>query len=155
MGKADRISGSFWLVFSIFVSYQSYKLGLGALHQPGPGFLFFWAGLILAALSLTIILKSFRMTAPAEKKETIFRTRNISKIVLVLISILIYGLLLESLGFLIVTVFLFLHLLGVVEKKKWSFTVLVSLIISVAAYLIFDVWLQSQFPKGILEFLRF
>jgi hypothetical protein len=37
MGKADRISGAFWLVFGLFISIESYRLGLGTLHKPGPG----------------------------------------------------------------------------------------------------------------------
>jgi len=66
MDKADRASGLFWLVFSLFVSYQSYKLGLGILHQPGPGFLFFWTGVVTAILSLIIIVMSLR-NRPAEE----------------------------------------------------------------------------------------
>lgn len=155
MGKADRISGSFWFILSVFISYQSYKLGLGTLHQPGPGFFFFWTGVVTAILSLTVIARSLRKPSPDEAKESIFGKWNITKLVLVLISLFLYALFIERLGFLIATLLLFFFLLGVVEKKRWWFTVLVSLVVTALSYLVFEMGLQSQLPKGLLEFLRF
>jgi putative tricarboxylic transport membrane protein len=155
MGRADRISGIFWLVFSLFVSFQSYTLGLGTLHQPGPGFLFFWTGIVVTILSMAIILRSFTRPPAGEKGKAIFRKGNITHPILVLISILIYGLLIERLGFIPVTLLLFIFLLGVVERKRWLFTLGVSVIVTAMSYLVFEVWLQSQLPKGILGFLRF
>ncbi len=155
MDKADRLSGSFWMIFSLFISYHAYKLGLGTLHQPGPGFLFFWTGIVVAILSIVVILRSFRVLSPDEAKESIFGKWKVGKVVLVLVSLFLYAVVMEWLGFLIVTLLLFLFLLGVIEKKRWSFTVLVSLIVTVISYLVFEVGLQSQLPKGLLEFLRF
>ena len=155
MGKADRISGFFWLIFSVFVSYESYKLGLGTLYKPGPGFLFFWIGVAIGILSVTVVLRSFESRKPHEVSEIVFKKSNLTKVLLVLISLFLYSLFMERLGFLIVTLLLFIFLLGVVEKKRWSFTVLVSLIVTAMAYLVFEKGLQSQLPAGLLEFLRF
>jgi putative tricarboxylic transport membrane protein len=155
MDKTDRVSGLFWLIFSVFVSYESYRLGLGTLHQPGPGFLFFWTGIVVAILSLTVFVRSFRKRSLDEAKESIPIKWNVTKIILVLISLFLYVLLMERLGFLVVTLLFFILLLGVIEKKKWSFAVLVSLIVTIATYLVFEIGLQSQLPKGLLEFLRF
>jgi len=60
----------------------------------------------------------------------------------------------ETVGFILMTLVLFIYLLGVIEKKKWVFTIFVSVIVTVIAYLVFEVWLQSQLPKGLLAFLR-
>jgi putative tricarboxylic transport membrane protein len=155
MDKADRASGLFWLIFSVFVSYESYRLGLGTLHQPGPGFLFFWTGIVTAILSLIVVLMSLKKPSPEEAQEPIFGKGRVAKIVLVLLSLFLYALLMERLGFLVVTLLFFLFLLGVIERKRWSFAVLVSLIVTAASYLVFETALQSQLPKGLLEFLRF
>jgi putative tricarboxylic transport membrane protein len=155
MDKADRVSGLFWLIFSVFVSYASYKLGLGTLHQPGPGFLFFWTGIVTATLSFIVVLMSLRKRSPEEAQEPLFGKGRITKIVLVLISLFLYALFMERLGFLIVTLLFFIFLLGVIEKKRWSFAVLVSLIVTAMSYLVFETGLQSQLPKGLLDFLRF
>jgi putative effector of murein hydrolase len=61
----------------------------------------------------------------------------------------------EWLGFAIVTLLLFIFLLMVIEKKRWFFAVPVSLAVTLIAYLIFEVGLQSQLPRGILQYLRF
>jgi len=152
MGKADRISGAFWFLFSLFISYESHKLGLGTLRQPGPGFLFFWTGIVIAILSLIVILISLKKQFQGE---SILGRSNITKLLLVLSSLFFYALLIEWLGFLIVTLLLFIFLLGVIEKKRWPLAVMVSLIVTALSYLIFEVGLQSQLPKGLLEFLRF
>jgi putative tricarboxylic transport membrane protein len=153
--KADRVSGFFWLTFSAFVSYQSYKLGLGTLHQPGPGFLFFWTGIVTAILSFIVIVMSLRKRPPEDAPEPTFGKGNVTKIVLVLISLFLYALFMERLGFLIVTLLFFITLLGAIEKKRWLFAVLVSLIVTGVSYLVFEKALQSQLPKGLLDFLRF
>jgi putative tricarboxylic transport membrane protein len=153
--NADRVSGFFWLTFSVFVSYESYKLGLGTLHQPGPGFLFFWTGIVTAILSVTVVVISLKKRPPEEAQRPAFGKKNVTKIVLVLISLLLYALLMERLGFLIVTLLFFIFLLGAIEKKRWSLAVLVSLIVTALSYLVFEKALQSQLPKGLLDFLRF
>jgi len=153
--KADGASGFFWLIFSVFASYESYKLGLGTLRQPGPGFLFFWTGLVVGILSLTVMIKSFGEGSPDHADKHDFRKWNIKKIILVLASLFLYTLFMEPAGYLVVTLLLFLFLLGVVERKGWRFAALVSFVVSAASYLLFEVALQSQLPKGLLGFLRF
>src|SRR4030042_2384596 len=110
MEKADRASGLFCFLFSLFVSYESYKLGLGTLRQPGPGFLFFWTGIVTAILSLTIIVMSLKKRSPGEAEESGFKSWKVTKIVPVLISLFFYASLMEWLGFLIVTLLLFIFL---------------------------------------------
>ena len=58
MGRADRISGIFWLLFAIFVGIESYRLGLGTLHKPGPGFLYFWTSIALGIMSLVVLIQA-------------------------------------------------------------------------------------------------
>jgi len=58
-------------------------------------------------------------------------------------------------GFLPLTFLLFIYLLGIIEKKKWFFTVFVSLLVTVISYLIFQIWLQCMLPYGVCAFLGF
>lgn len=155
MGRADRSSGVFWLLFAIFVSIESKRLGLGTLHQPGPGFLFFWASIALGIMSLVILIRAWMSKKTEETKISIFGGENILKILLVLISVFLYAFFMETLGFILVTLLLLLFLLGVIEKKKWGFTIFMSVMVTAIAYLIFEIWLMSQLPKGLLGFLRF
>lgn len=155
MRTADRISGTFWLIFALVTIVKAYGLGLGNLSRPGPGFLFFWVGILLAIMSLAIIIKPTGVKQGGEPYKPIFADINFTKIIKVLIAVFLYALLLESIGFVVVTALFFFFVLGVVEKKGWLFTILTSIFVTGLAYLIFQVWLQTQLPAGILEFLRF
>ncbi len=155
MGKADRISGIFWLVFSIFVMIESYRLGLGTLHQPGAGFLFFWGSILLGMMSLVIVVRAGGYKNSQQPESFHFREWKPGKIAPVLISLFLYSFLMEKVGFIPMTFFLFIFLLGVIEKKKWFFTLTVSVVVTALTYLIFEIWLKSQLPKGLLESLRF
>ena len=155
MGKADRISGIFWLAFAVFVIIESYRLGLGTLHQPGPGFLFFWGAIVLGIMSLVIVVCAGGYKKSEESETFNLRELNIGKIILVLVSLFLYSLFMEKFGFIPITFLLFIFLLGVVEKKKWFFTISTSVLVTGITYLIFEIWLKSQLPKGFLESLRF
>ena len=156
MVKADRISGIFWLCFAVLVIVQSYHLGLGTLHKPGPGFLFFWVNIVLAIMSLIVLIRAWT-SKPEEETSltTIFGGQNTSKIIFVMISLFLYALLMEIIGFIPVTLLLFIFLLGIVEKKKWFYTIFGSVVGTVISELIFETWLQSQLPKGLLQSFRF
>jgi hypothetical protein len=65
----------------------------------------------------------------------------------------------ETVGFIPVTLLFFIFILRIIEKKRWFYTLFVSIVVTVTSYLIFETWLQSQLPKGLLGllggFLRF
>jgi hypothetical protein len=61
----------------------------------------------------------------------------------------------ETLGFILVTLLLFIFLIGMIEKKRWLLTVFVSVVVTAISYLIFEIWLKSMLPEGLLGFLRF
>jgi putative tricarboxylic transport membrane protein len=155
MGRADRISGIFWLCFAVLMIIQSYHLGLGTLHKPGAGFLFFWVNIVLVIMSLIILIRAWAGKKEEEPQSSIFGGQNVSKIVFVLISLFLYAILMEPVGFILMTLLFFLFILKIIEKKRWFYTVFVSVVVTVISYLIFETWLQSQLPKGLLEFLRF
>jgi putative tricarboxylic transport membrane protein len=64
----------------------------------------------------------------------------------------VYALLLESVGFLLMTLLLFIFLFRRIEPQKWKFVTGVSVLASVGAYLIFDRILQVQLPRGFFGF---
>ncbi len=154
MKKMDRIGGIFWLLFSVLICVESYHAGLGTLRKPGPGFLFFGAGVFLGLMSLVVLLRTMQARKTGGLEKPPFGQANIVKLALVLIALFSYSLLMEPLGFVPATFVLFCFLLGVIERKGVLFTCLASLGVTFAAFLIFDTWLKSQLPRGILEFLR-
>ena len=138
MIRADRVSGIFWLCFAVLVIIQSYHLGLGTLHKPGPGFLFFWVNIVLAIMSLIVLIRAWTSKTEEGPQPSIFGTQNVGKIILVMVSLFLYSLLMEIIGFIPITLLLFIYLLGIIEKKKWFYTIFVSIVVTVISYLIFE-----------------
>ena len=155
MNKADRISGIFWLLFSGFICIESYRLGLGSLHQPGPGFIFFWTAAAMGVLSIAVFVQAWATKKTSEPESPIFGRENVLKIILVLLALFLYAFFMETLGFILITLLLFIFLLGMIEKKRWGLTIFVSMMVTAISYLVFEIWLRSQLPKGLLGSLRF
>ena len=152
MEKLDRFSAVFWLVISVAVCIHSVRLGLGTFHNPGVGFLFFWSGVVLGTLSIVLLVKAIHTQKKIKEKiqKRDFGERvNWLKVVLVLVVLVIYGLILERIGFLISTIFFIGFLLRAIEVKKWYTVAFVSLVSTFLVYGLFKILLQVRLPTGI------
>ena len=56
MRTFDLRSSLFWLLLSIAVITESLRMGIGTVQNPGMGFMSFWAGGLLAILSLGLLV---------------------------------------------------------------------------------------------------
>ena len=143
----DRASALVWLSLAIFVAVPSYALKLGTLHQPGPGFFPFWGAIVLGILSGVLLVRS-RSRAVSGATPGLPSARAP---LVVAGGLLAYVLLLERLGFAIVT-FLFLLFLFRLVRKGWLVSGFVALAGTAACYALFQLWLKSQLPRGPLGF---
>ncbi len=62
----NRIGIIFWLAFGVYVSIHAYVLGVGNLHHPGSGLVFFLCGLLVVILSVVDLVGTF--FKPSEKE---------------------------------------------------------------------------------------
>lgn len=141
-------SSLFLFFFSIFICFESYRLDLGTLSAPGPGLFPFGGGLILGFLSLLEMLKP----SVDESKPERGGRKGGYRIALVLFALTAYGLVLERLGFLVATFGLFIFFLKVVVPQKWPRVLVSALLSTLISYLVFEVWLKTQLPRGIFGF---
>ena len=141
----------FWLLFSLITCIESYRLNLGSVNEPGPGFFPFGTGLIMLFLSLAAIFQSLRKSGSEEQKPYAEPVRWWS-IVIILAAIVAYAFSLETIGFLINTFLFICLLLKVVEPQTWKTSIIGGLIAAIAANIVFNVIFQAQIPAGILGF---
>ncbi len=151
MGHIPLYCSLFWLLFSLITCVESYRLNLGAMNKPGPGFFPFGAGLVMLFLSLAALFQSIRKKNNLEKaaRQEPFRWWNI---VIILAAITAYAFSLERIGFLINTFLFMCLMLKVVEPQSWKTAILGGVISAVAANFVFNVIFRAQIPSGILGF---
>ncbi len=142
------IAAAFWLVIGLLICEESWRINLGQFRNPGPGFLPFGTGLILAGLSLAVIMKSLR--GGGRQKSFWADASRWPKVFLTLACIFVYALLLEPLGFLLTTFLTMGFIFRAIEPQRWRTVIAGAFLCAVTAYLIFGAWLQVELPKGIL-----
>ena len=69
--------------------------------------------------------------------------------------LLLYGVLMNTLGFIVCSLLLMLITVRYVGSQTWRGAIVVSIISSVGSYVLFEVWLSVPLPRGILGFLGF
>jgi len=153
MKKIDIYSSIFWFLFGAFITQSGYALGLGRPSNPGSGFIFFWMGLAMMALSASICITTMLRKSEAEKGKSIWAEVRWRKIAGVLLALLLYAYILVPVGFLPSTGLLLIYLFKGIERQNWSVAILGAVLTTLIAYVVFDLWLGSQLPKGLLEFL--
>ena len=151
MRSPDQISSLVWLAVGIGISITSLKYGVGDFISPGAGFITFFAGTLLALLSLILFLISIRNREPRNGLKTLWEGLSVGKVIYVVVLLILYTLTLQYLGFLIATLILLVFLFRIKGTFSLPKTFLLSLLISAGAYLVFQVWLQVQLPKGVLQ----
>ncbi len=148
MKKADQWSGVVLLIFSGLICSGSVFLPYGNIHDPGPGFFPLWLGIILGAMSLGLIFQSARQKGARTLGDILAEKVRWQKVFWVLIALLLYGFLIEYLGFVLVTFLLMGFLLRFIQPQPWRTVFGAALAGSFGSYLVFEVWMKLRLPKG-------
>jgi putative tricarboxylic transport membrane protein len=150
MRKTNIIADLFWVLFSAAVCLEALSLQVGGFHRPGPGFLPFWAGVVLGGLAIVSLVKTLAGKEAAEGNP--WAGINFWKLGLMTAVLFAYVALLDTLGFLLGTFLLLVFLFRVVEPYRWRTVLLASVLTIGAAYGFFVALLDSRLPKGFLGF---
>jgi putative tricarboxylic transport membrane protein len=152
LNNSNRISSVFFLALSLYVCQQAIVIGVGSLHKPGPGLMLFCAGLGVGCLSLWLLLETFisrnihKEAAPKEVK-----LNKSSTTVMVCVSLFVYAIAVNWIGFVLSTLLFTIFLLRLIESHKWWITILEASLITLGNYLIFVVWLGLSLPNGFFD----
>ena len=149
MERLDKISSLCLFLLGLGISIQSYKLSLGTPGEPGPGLFPMLSGIILGALSLLILAKTL-LTSENRPKPFWPDKKAIRKIIFVILNLLFYAIFLEYLGFLLCTFLSMLFFLKVIEPQKWFPAIFFAVVTSLSSYVLFEIFLKSQLPKGLI-----
>jgi putative tricarboxylic transport membrane protein len=149
--KKEVLSTLFWLIFSIIFCIGAVRSSLGNIHQPGPGLFPFLCGLslvFLSSINLIAVLKKMRRRKSEEPESTEepVMWRNIIITLVVLFS---FPVLLDLIGLAPTLFVFFLVMLRFIEPQGWLVIFGGSAAGAAIFALVFQVWLNIRFPKGI------
>jgi putative tricarboxylic transport membrane protein len=149
MKKADLITGIFLLVLSGYVIQEAWRMPPSATFGPGAGFLPFWVGMIMATLAVLLLATAWKRRATEADGVSPFpKGKALLAITGVLAGLAVYIFLMEVLGYVVDTFLYVTFLLGVVEREKWSTTIMVAVATTAGLFLIFQILLGITLPSN-------
>jgi putative tricarboxylic transport membrane protein len=148
----NRISALVFLGISLAICLGSIKLSLGSFHKPGSGFFPLLTGAFLGICSMMVLLKSYKKSDVSEKRGSFLDKRGLLKICYVILALFLYTIGMNYLGFVLSTMLFLGFLLRCIDPKPWSMVISISIVATAASYWLFKIWLDVQFPTGIIGF---
>ena len=139
----DRVAGTAVALLGVYVAVVARQYPFGTLAEPGPGFLPFALGLLLAAAGLVIALGA-RFAAGAHRP--VFD--DLPHALVILAALAVAAFTMERLGFRLTVAAMLLFFLGAVERRRlWRVTVVACGFAFGAFHLINDI-LRVPLPVG-------
>jgi len=149
MDRRDLAGCAVWVILSITVFAASLRLGIGALRNPGPGFIPLLASLGLAFCACLLLAFGSAEKKQAGRRENGAKDTAWGNPLIVIAALAVYGLALGKLGYLLTTFGLMIVLFSRGEMEA-RMVILGSLIASLASYGLFAYVLGIPLPRGIL-----
>jgi putative tricarboxylic transport membrane protein len=145
--SADRIAGAALLALAIAFS-------VGALRNypywgengPGPAFLPFWLGLVMAVLATMLLVGALRSRDPGEA--WLPRGESLGRLAVVIVATVAFVALLGVLGMTIGTVLFLLFLVRFLDRQPWVVSIAVALAVAALNHAVFARWLRVALPVG-------
>lgn len=144
----DQLSGAVWFGLGLAVCLGSLQYKLGTPAAPGTGFMPFLTGLVICFFSGIGLIHATLRKRRGEGWSPVLRGVVWKNAMIILVSLLAYALLLFPLGFVVTTTLFIAFLLRAIVPQRWSVVIACSILTAAASYLIFEVWLKAQLPKG-------
>jgi putative tricarboxylic transport membrane protein len=146
--NAELWGGAAWLAFSVFVVFAGRNHGIGAVSDPGSGFLLFWLGLLMCAFSAVILAGALRAGGPS--LASLWQGARWRKVIVIIASLCAFALLLDRLGFLLAAIPLMLVLLRAIDPVPWRVALPVGIGATLAVWWLLKKLLLIQLPSGLL-----
>jgi putative tricarboxylic transport membrane protein len=144
----DQLSGAVWFGLGLAVCLGSLQYKLGTPAAPGTGFMPFLTGLAICFFSGIGLIHATLRKRRGEGWSPVLQGVFWKNAMIILVSLLAYALLLFPLGFVITTTLFIAFLLRAIVPQRWSVVIVCSILTAAASYLIFEVWLKAQLPRG-------
>jgi hypothetical protein len=151
MRKSNRIQALLWAGFGLYVAYEGFLLKLGTARAPKPGFMIFWMGVVIVFLSALFFIETF--TTPEQDHKALWQGVRWFRGAKLMAALFLYVAAFQFLGFILSTFLLLVYMFKGLEPQSWRNALLLSAATVAICYLVFGVFLELQFPPGLLRFI--
>ncbi|MEO5845469.1 MAG: tripartite tricarboxylate transporter TctB family protein [Caldimonas sp.] len=151
MRSADRVAGAALLALGIAFSAGALKhFAYWGENGPGPAFLPFWLGLLMALLAAMLFVGAVRSRDPGP--DWLPRGDGLRRLAIVLGATVAFVALLNVIGMTLGTTLFLVVLMRFPDRQPWPRTIAVALVMAGLIYLVFARWLHVPLPTGPLGF---
>jgi hypothetical protein len=150
MRKADIAVALGLMLIGLLVIGDSIRLGFGwGMSGPESGFFPFYMGLGTVICTLFIVLKAVKLFKKEGAGKRLILEGGLPQILWVLLPAVGMVLLTELIGLHLATVLYLAFYTGVVGKMHWGRVILVSLLVPLVIYVVFDRLFLIPLPEGV------
>jgi putative tricarboxylic transport membrane protein len=146
MVRRDLVVAALALALGAAAIFESAKLPLGTVRNPGQGFFPWWISVVIVLLALVLLTQALTPRPSANQHAP----GRIAKVTALLLALAAYTFLLDFLGYMICTFFLVLFMLRAIDLHRWPVALGMALLTAVGSYVMFAVWLSVPLPRGLL-----
>jgi len=146
---SEVVGSLFWLAVGIFFAIGGLMVHPGTPRNPGPGFLPLIMASLLICFSLAVLTKGL-VWQDSVPKGIAWKSQ-----VSLVAAVLVYGVLLDLLGFLLSTFLLMFVLFGrsITSEGRWAKALLYAAATALIGWLVFSVALKVPFPQARLPLI--
>jgi Tripartite tricarboxylate transporter TctB family len=154
-GQIRKNEAIFWIALGAFVCFLGWRIKVGTFRAPGPGFFALAAGLALIVIGTFMLFSKTVSKAGGQAKPDTDRASLISgllkwRFAATMGLLVAYAVFLNALGYILCTFLVMCGLFYDWGKNRLLNAFLASLATTAVTYLIFETWLRTQLPRGIL-----
>jgi putative tricarboxylic transport membrane protein len=137
------------MALGLYVIISGVRLGFGEWQDPGPGFIAVLSGCALFFLSaLWLVMTMAKKWGLETTKKFFAESDSYKRVLLTLVSLVVFAAFLNRIGFMIATLALLIFLFRAIDPQKWRIAIPLALVITIVCVIVFQIWLQVQLPEG-------
>jgi putative tricarboxylic transport membrane protein len=144
MVSRDVVVAALALALGATAIFESAKLPLGTVRNPGQGFFPWWTSVVIVLLAIVLLAQVLTSRSRTNRHAP----GRIAKVTALLLVLGAYTFLLDFLGYLICTFFLVLFMLRATDPHRWPVALSMALLTAVGSYVVFAIWLSVPLPRG-------
>jgi hypothetical protein len=133
------------MVLSIVIIIVSWRYGFGTLRKPGPGLYPFFIGLLILFFSIALLILGLK----SKNSEPLFTKSGLKTFLLMVITFCLWIIIMPVLGYVLVTLAVAFAFCKIMKLEGWLKPLALSIGTALFIYLLFDVWLYIDLPRGI------